>query len=300
VEAAVSQVIDHVVAAIGRASAAHGELAARRVGAIGGPVAALAIRLAGAQHAVRLRAARRALVVVAADHGIAAPGVDFGADHPTSVALRALAAGEGAIAGLARAAGATVVTVDAGCAGAGLPPTAVQVGLPPSADFTAGPGLAVADIERGVEAGIALAVALADDGIDVIGVGRLGLGGDDAATALIARAAHGLDDLAAVGGGDLAVLAGVILGAASMTIPVVLDGTATLAAAIVAQALAPAVADSLVASQHGSGSSRIALAALGLEPVIAGGIGDGAGAGAAMVLSLIPAAAALLEATPDG
>jgi nicotinate-nucleotide--dimethylbenzimidazole phosphoribosyltransferase len=295
-----SQVIDHVVAAVGAGSAAHGELAARRVGAIGGPVAALAIRLAAAQHAVRLRVARRALVVVAADHGVAAPGVDFGADHPTSVALRALAAGDGAIAGLARAAGATVVVVDAGVAGAGLPPTAVPVGLPPSRDFTAGPGLEVGDVERGVEAGIALAVALADDGIDVIGVGQLGLGGDDAAAALLGRPTHGLADLAAVGGGDLAVLAGVILGAASMTIPVVLDGTGTLAAAVAARELAPAVVDSLIASQHGGGPARIGLAALGLEPVIAGGIGDGAGAGAAMVLSLVPAAAALLEPTPGG
>lgn len=290
-----SQVIDHVVAAIGPGSAAHGELAARRAQAIGGPVAQLAVRLASAQHAVRLRVARRALVVVAADHGIAAPGVDLGADHPTAVAIRALAAGDGAIAGLARAAGATVMVVDAGCAGAELPPTALQVGLAPSRDFTAGPALTVDEVARGIEAGIALAVALADDGIDVIGLGAVGLGGDDAAAAVIARAPRTLADVAAVGGGDTAVLAGVILGAASMTIPVVLDGAQTLAAAIVAHALAPAVTDSLIASQHGTGSGPTALQILRLDPIVAAGVGIGEGAGAAMVLALLPSASAVLS-----
>lgn len=294
-----SQVIDHVVASIGPGSAAHADLARRRVGAIGGPVAQLAVRLAAAQHAVRLRVARRALVVVAADHGIAAPGVDFGADHPTSVAVRALAAGDGAIAALARAAGATVIVADAGCAGAGLPPTALQLGLAPSRDFTTGPALTADDVERGLEAGIALAVALADDGVDVIGVGHVGLGGEDAAAAVIARATGPghptLTDVAAVGGGDTAVIAGLILGAASMTIPVVLDGAQTLAAAIVALALAPAVGDALIASQHGTGSALAALQILRLDPVIPGGVGTGDGAGAAMVLALLPSAEALLS-----
>jgi nicotinate-nucleotide--dimethylbenzimidazole phosphoribosyltransferase len=300
----VSAVIDHVVDAIGPASEAHGELARHKVGAMG-PMATLAVRLAAAQHAVRLRVARRALVVVAADDGVGAPGIDLGDDHPTSVALRAIAAGDGAVAGLARAAGATVVVVDAGCAGTGLPATAVQVGLAASGDFTTGAAMREADVVAGGEAGIALAVALADDGIELIGVGRVGLGGEDAAVALIERitragAAHdGVADLAAIGGGDTAVLVGVMLGAASMTIPVVLDGHETLAAALIARTLAPAVAGSLIASQHGSGPpGRSALAALGLEPLVAAGIGHGDGAGAAVVMSLVSAAAALL-ATPE-
>src|SRR5688572_13661224 len=121
-----SDVIRHVIESIGMASAAHGGLARQRVGAAAlGPMTELAVRLAAAQHAVALRVARKAIVVVAADHGVGAPGVDFGDDHPTSVALRAIAAGDAAVASLARAAGATVMTVDAGCAGTGLPPTTV-------------------------------------------------------------------------------------------------------------------------------------------------------------------------------
>jgi nicotinate-nucleotide--dimethylbenzimidazole phosphoribosyltransferase len=301
-----SAVLDHVIAAIGPASAAHAELARGRVGGIGGPAAVLAVRLAAAQHAVRLRVARRALVVVAADHGVGAPGIELGDDHPTAAALRAMAAGDGALAGLARAAGATLVLVDAGCAGTGVPASAMRIELAPSGDYLDGAAMRPADVMRGIEAGIALAVALVDDGVEVIGVGRIGLGGEDAAAALIdalgaggAAARERGDDalarLAEIGGGDTAVLAGVMLAAASMTVPVILDGHETLAAALVARALAPAVVDALVAGQAGSAPpARAALAALELEPVVAAGIGTGEGAGAAMVMSLVPAAAALL------
>jgi len=300
-----SAVIEHVVAAIGPASEAHGELARQRLGGLGlGPVAALAIRIAGAQHAVRLRVARQALVVVAADHGVGAPGIDLGDEHPTSAAMRAIAAGEGAIAGLARAAGATVVVVDAGCAGTAMPPTAIAVGLAASGDFMEGAAMRAADVVVGIEAGIALAVALADDGIELIGLGRIGLGGEDAATALIEQlagdrapptAAEALARLAEIGGGDTCVLAGVILAAASMTMPVILDGHETLAAALVARALAPAVTGALIASQAGAAPvARTALVALGLEPLVLAGIGHGEGAGAAMAMSLVPGAAALL------
>jgi nicotinate-nucleotide--dimethylbenzimidazole phosphoribosyltransferase len=303
----VSAVVDHVVASIGPASAAHAELAQQKLGGLGmGPVEQLAVRMAGAQHAVHLRAGRRALVVVAADHGVGAPGIDLGHDHPTAAALRAMAAGEGAIAGLARAAGATLVLVDAGCAGSGVPPAVVQVDLAPTMDYMEGAAMRAEDVVRGLEAGIALAVALADDGVDVIGVGRVGLGGDDAAAALVdalapgavvapGAAAEALARLAEIGGGDTAVLAGVILAAASMTIPIVLDGHETLAAALVARALAPDVVGALVASQAGTTTAaKLALRALDLAPIVTAGIGHGDGGGAAMAMSLVPAAAALL------
>ena len=294
-----SAVLDHVVASIGAASAAHGALARQRLGAAAlGPMTELAVQLAAAQHAVSLRVAKRALVVVAADHGVGAPGVDFGDDHPTAAALRAIAAGDAAVASLARAAGATVMVVDAGCAGTGLPATAVQIGVAPTGDFMEGAAMRDADVAAALEAGIALAVALVDDGMDVVGVGGLGLGSEDAAAALVERIrrAPGADGVLAlvaeVGGGDTAVLAGLMLGAASMTVPVILDDHQTLAAAVVAAQLAPAVTGCLIASQRGSVSGALEL--LRLEPLIAGGIGGGEGAGAAMVMSLVGGAAALL------
>ena len=98
--------------------------------------------------------------------------------------------------------------------------------------------------------------------------------------------------LAAFGGPELATLAGILLAAASMNLPIILDGEATAAAALVAARLAPPLTGYLIAAQHGHGCAPAILAALDLAPVFAGGVGHGEGAAAAMVLGLLDAALA--------
>nr|MDQ3301221.1 nicotinate-nucleotide--dimethylbenzimidazole phosphoribosyltransferase [Myxococcota bacterium] len=102
-----------------------------------------------------------------------------------------------------------------------------------------------------------------------------------------------LERLAAFGGPETAVLAGLILGAASMNVPVILDGYATGAAALVAAALAPAVTGYLIAAHAGAFTQRRILAHLALVPVFEVGLGHGEGTGAAMVLPLLDQVAAL-------
>src|SRR5690606_25057360 len=65
------------------------------------------------------------------------------------------------------------------------------------------------------------------------------------------RGTSGIELLAHVGGGDTAVLAGLVLGAASINVPVILDGYATGAAAVVAAALAPEVTGYVIAGHRG-------------------------------------------------
>jgi nicotinate-nucleotide--dimethylbenzimidazole phosphoribosyltransferase len=89
------------------------------------------------------------------------------------------------------------------------------------------------------------------------------------------------------------VLAGLMLGAASMNVPIVLDGYATGAAALVAAALAPAVTGYLIAAHAGTFTQPRILAHLGLAPVFEIGLGHGEGTGAAMVLPLIDQVASL-------
>ena len=64
--------------------------------------------------------------------------------------------------------------------------------------------------------------------------------------------ASALELLAHFGGPETAVLAGLILGAASINVPVILDSYATGAAALVAARLAPAVTGYLIAAHRGS------------------------------------------------
>ena len=296
------------------------EAARRRVAGAGAPLLErLATALGGAQHTARPRAARRAIVVCAGDHGAGDPGIALGAAHPTVVAAHAIADGSAALARLARASRAPVVLVDAGTREpAELPAAAIRLGRGPSGDLLAGPAMTVADAALSLEAGIALAVSLAEDGLDLVAVGALGVGAEVASAALLGAAigappagladpvaeaagargaalsgASGLEQLAAFGGPQTGVLAGLMLAAASTHVPVVLDGFATGAAALVAAALAPRAAGYLVAAHVGSFTHGRILAHLGLHPIFELGLGHGEGTGAAMVLPLIDHVAAL-------
>jgi nicotinate-nucleotide--dimethylbenzimidazole phosphoribosyltransferase len=125
----------------------------------------------------------------------------------------------------------------------------------------------------------------------------LGLRDDIAEAASIrgASAGHlgGLELLATFGGSETAVLAGLILGCASINIPVILDSYATGAAALIAAQLAPTVRGYLVAAHRGSFTHPAILEHLELKPIFEVGLGHGEGTGAAMVLPLVDQVVAL-------
>jgi nicotinate-nucleotide--dimethylbenzimidazole phosphoribosyltransferase len=308
-----SAVLEHVRAAIVPASAAMAAAAGDEP---------LARWLAGARHHPRPLVARPAIVVVAADHGALDPGPALGADHPTAIALAAIVDGDAAVARLATGAGARVVLVDAGAAVA----CAAAIGVVPwraTADLVSRAALTPAMAIAALEGGIAAATALVEDGVDLLVVGATGVGGDVAAAAVIAaltgddpaaadedvRALVGeavarvrgarndppLDPLVALaelGGGDLGAVAGLVLTAAALHVPVILDGVVALAGALTAVALAPAAGGYLLAAQAGGGPAAArARAALGLTPVVGYGVGRGDGAGGALALPVVRAAA---------
>ena len=254
-----SSVLRHVIESIAPASAAHAEGARRNVAGAGAPLLErLAAALGGAQHTPRPRGARRTILVCAGDHGAGDPGVSLGPAHPTVIAARAIADGTAALAQVARASRTPILLVDAGAVEAAeLPAAAIRLGRGPSRDLLREPAMTVVDAALALEAGIALAVSLVDAGLDVLAVGAIGVGADVASAALLGAAlgvpptgladagaeaagargaeltgAGALERLAALGGPETAVLAGVMLGAASMNVPVVLDGYATGAAAL--------------------------------------------------------------------
>ena len=118
-----------------------------------------------------------------------------------------------------------------------------------------------------------------------------------------ALAANGLEGgsiapipaLASVGGLEIAFLAGVILGAASRRVPVLLDGFVTGAAALVAATIAPAAAGAMVAATRSPEPGHsLVLDRLGLEPLLDLGLRLGEGSGAALALPLVRSAVAIL------
>ena len=212
----------------------------------------------------------------------------------------------------------------------------LRLGLGPgTADITRGPAMSREAAERAVAAGIALLEAeRSSGGVDIVGCGEMGIGNTTSAAALIAAVtgrppaavtgrgtgaddttyarkvraveraievnapdpADGIGLLAALGGYEIGVLAGVYLGAASMRVPAVMDGVISGAAVLIAAAIAPRVADYVIASHRSAEPGHLViLERFGFEPLLDLGMRLGEGSGAALGISLCVAACRLLD-----
>ncbi|RMH41027.1 MAG: hypothetical protein D6689_12145 [Deltaproteobacteria bacterium] len=264
-----------------------------------GALEALAIQLAGARHVALPPVARKRVVVACADHGAA--------ETPDGAARAAAIAGGGATVNvLARAAGAEVTVVDCGVRDPdSLPPGVVPLAIGRgTADVRREPAMPREAAVEALDTGVALVLSLAGRGLDVLALGQAGAGANAAVEAVVAALRAGcadpVDVLARRGGYDLGVLAGGLLAAAALRIPTVLDGAVVPAAAALAVALAPAARAYVVAGHAGATAADAdALAAAALAPLVDLGITAGEGAGAAVALPAVDAAARLLREPPS-
>lgn len=104
-----------------------------------------------------------------------------------------------------------------------------------------------------------------------------------------------IDVLSKVGGFEIGVLAGVMLGGAAMRCAVVLDGFISGAAALIAQSLRGAVTDYLIASHRSAEPGHGAvLSHLGRRPLLNLNMRLGEGTGAVLAMPIVEAAAACL------
>jgi len=109
-------------------------------------------------------------------------------------------------------------------------------------------------------------------------------------------AADPLGVLAAVGGLEHAALAGFLLGAAAHRVPVVLDGVIAVSAAVAAAAFAPdAVAAMVAGHRSAEPGATVALAHLGLVPLLDLGMRLGEGSGALLALPIVASAVRVLH-----
>ena len=184
-----------------------------------------------------------------------------------------------------------------------------------------------------VAAGRAIADEEVDAGADLLIAGDMGIGNTTPATTLIAALTSsepvaavgrgtGVDDagwarktaairdalfrargvtsdpvalLQVCGGADLAAMAGFLAQAAVRRTPVLLDGVVVTAAALVAARLSPGAAQWWQAGHRSTEPAHaLALAHLGLEPIVDLGMRLGEGTGAAVALPVLRAAVATL------
>ena len=296
----------------------------------------LARELAAIQGTPELAPPRKAIVVMAGDHGVAEEGVSAFPQEVTAQMVLNFARGGAAINVLARQADARVVVVDVGVK-APLPPLpeirSARVGAG-TRNFTRGPAMTRDETVRALEAGILIAGELADAGIDLIGIGEMGIANTTSASALTAAftgaspaevtgRGTGVDDathrhkvdvvrqalqanrpdvrdplgiLAGLGGFEIAGLAGVVLGAAARRIPVLADGFISTAAALAAVRLAPQARYAVLASHRSvEAGHRHLLQALDARPLLDLDLRLGEGTGAALAMGLVDAAVRIVR-----
>ena len=278
---------------------------------------------------------RKAVILAAGDHGVVAEGVSAYPQEVTPAMVGNFLAGGAAINVLARHVGASIVVLDAGVAADlpdDPAMRAVKIGRG-TANMAIGPAMSREDAIKCIEAGIAAADEQIAKGADLIAFGDMGIGNttpSSAITAVVTGAdpsvttgrgtglddpalAHkvevvrrsievnkpdakdGLDLLAKVGGFEIGMLAGAMLGTAAAHRPAVVDGFISGAAALIAWTLAPTLSHYLIAShQSVEPGHRIGMETMGLTPLLDMGMRLGEGAGATLAMPIIEAAAKCL------
>lgn len=197
-----------------------------------------------------------------------------------------------------------------------------------------GPAMTRAQAEESIQSGIEIAFMEISKGADIIGTGDMGIGNTTPSAAIACaflnqhpkeivgrgtgvddiglqrkisvierglavnkpNANDGLDVLTKVGGFEIGGLAGVMLGAASRRVPVMVDGFISTAAAMIAVSIAPQCREYLISAhrskEYGHG---LMLNWLGLKPLLDLDMRLGEGTGAALGISISEAACKILS-----
>ncbi|CAH3548728.1 MULTISPECIES: nicotinate-nucleotide--dimethylbenzimidazole phosphoribosyltransferase [Citrobacter] len=274
----------------------------------------------------------KAMLVMCADHGVWDEGVAVSPKVVTAIQAVNMTRGTTGVCVLAAQAGAKVHVIDVGIDAEPIPGVVNMRVARGCGNIAEGPAMSRSQAEELLLEVIRYTHELAKDGVTLFGVGELGMANTTPAAAIVSvltgsdaeevvgiganlplsrvgnkvdvvrRAIavnqpdrhDGVDVLAKVGGFDLVGMAGVMLGAASCGLPVVLDGFLSYSAALAACQIAPQIKPYLIPSHFSAEKgARTALAHLELDPYLNMGMRLGEGSGAALAMPIVEAACAM-------
>ena len=295
-----------------------------------GRLESLAVQLAGMPglHGTP-QVAKKAILVMCADHGVWHEGVAVSPQVVTAIQAANMTRHNTGVCVMAAQAGAEVHVIDVGIDAEPIPGLIDMKVARSSGNIAQGPAMSAVQAQTVLMATINYTRQLAEQGVTLFGVGELGMANTTPAAAMVsvltgseaeavvgiganlpqAQLAHkvevvrraiavnqpdagdGLDVLTKVGGYDLLGMTGVMLGAASCGLPVVLDGFLSYASALAACRIAPGVKPYLIPSHFSAEKgARIALAHLELEPYLHMEMRLGEGSGAAIAMHIVESA----------
>lgn len=316
-----------------RAAVARQLLLTKPAGSLG-RLEELGVWLAACQGQCPPAAITRARVVVfAGDHGVAGRGVSAYPAAVTAQMVATVLSGGAAVNVLAETAGASVRLVDVAVDADTPAVVAGHKVRRGSGRIDVEDALTDAEVRAAVASGRAVADEEVDTGADLLVGGDLGIGNTTVAAVLVSVVTGaepvavigrgtGIDDnawmrkaaavrdarrraaavvhdplalLRTAGGADIAAMAGFLAQAAQRRTPVVLDGLPVTAAALLAEELAPGSSQWWVAGHRSAEPAHdLALAHLGLDPILDLGLRLGEGTGAVLALPVLQASVRVL------
>ncbi|MDD4898593.1 MAG: nicotinate-nucleotide--dimethylbenzimidazole phosphoribosyltransferase [Methanocellales archaeon] len=277
----------------------------------------------------------KVIITMAGDHGVVEEDVSAFPKEVTLQMVDNFIHGGAAINVLARHIGARVIIVDIGVAIDIKPHKNVinkKVGYG-TKNIARGAAMSYDEAIRSVEAGIEVLEEEIKKGVDIVGIGDMGIGNTTASSAIVAAVTgervervtgrgtgindamydnkirvikkalevnspdgkDPLDVLAKVGGFEIGGLAGVVLGAAAHGIPVVMDGFVSAAGGLLATELAPLAKKYIIASHNSVEiGHNILLKRMGLRPLLDLNMRLGEGTGAALGIGIVEASVKIL------
>jgi nicotinate-nucleotide--dimethylbenzimidazole phosphoribosyltransferase len=273
---------------------------------------------------------KKKIFTFAADHGVTDEGISAYPKAVTSQMVKNMLEGAAAINVLARHSGAEVCVVDIGVDDefkgvSGLIGRKIRRGTD---NIAQGPAMTQSEAVRALRVGIDLARSAYDEGVSLIGTGDMGIGNTTPSSALFAALlpcevekitgkGTGISDsallnkiavirralevnrtsipepietLAALGGFEIAGIAGLILGAASKRVPVVVDGFISSAGALVACRMCESIKDYLFFSHCSNEKGhKTFFSIFDAWPMLDLNMRLGEGTGAALAMNIIEA-----------
>ena len=292
----------------------------------------LSIQLAGITGRVHNRIERKHLLVFAADNGVVAEGVSSAPQSVTLMQTINLTRHKTGASTLCCHFGCGITVCDVGVNADIREPKVLNRKIAYGTNnIVHGAAMTREQCIRAIRTGFDLAM---ETEADVIGVGEMGIGNTTTSSAVLAvllgadveavtgrgggitdqsflkkkqviRDAIGvnnpdktdvIDVLAKVGGFDIAAMCGAFLGCAAKRCPVVIDGFISAVAALCAYKLSPDAVGYLVPS-HASYEIgyRLAMDAMGLQPLFLLGMRLGEGSGCPLAFEILDAACAILN-----
>jgi nicotinate-nucleotide--dimethylbenzimidazole phosphoribosyltransferase len=281
-------------------------------------------------HEIPHQLAKKAIFTFAGDHGVVDEGVSLFPKEVTIQMVYNFLKGGAAINVLARHAGADEVVVDIGVDYdfEGEKDLLSRKVVNGTKNMRKGPAMTGEEAQKCIDTGIEIALEYAEKGYSMFGTGEMGIGNTTPSSAIAAvltgttvrevtgkgtgitdeTLAHKIkvieesialnkpdpkdpiDVLAKIGGAEIGGIAGLILGAASKRIPVVIDGFISTAGALIAYSIEPAVKDYMFAAHNSVEKGHtIILEKMGLKPILNLGLRLGEGTGAAIGMFIIEA-----------